>query len=185
MSVALPTRKRVSSEALGRCGGLYSIVNSNGLSEFISIEREYYETEDNNRFAISLGQAQRYFEFILIIVEKHRVVSQEMLSNVKQLQAAAASGSGVVTDEHRDFLAEQGRLSTLVHLEIESFYVFAKIFLDKLAFFIQDYFGEVRGCSLISHDNLTKKHELFRSAKGLVYPKGFDENLITLKEQLN
>lgn len=160
-------------------------MKSNILLEFISTERENYDEEDNNRFAFSLGQALRYYEFILIIAERHEVVSQEMLSNIKKLQAASSEGDGVMSHEHISFLEEQRRLSTLVHLEIESFYEFAKILLDKLALFLQDYFGQVRGCSLASHDKLTKNYERFGSAKELILPKAFSENLTFLKEILS
>ena len=79
---------------------------------------------------------------------------------------------------------EQGRLSTLVHLEVESFYIFAKSVLDKLAMFIERYFGLAQGCSLASHDKLRKNYDRYGRAKGLVFPESFGEKVIFLKEHV-
>jgi len=72
----------------------------------------------------------------------------------------------------------------LVHLEIESFYLFGKIFLDKIALFVQYYFGQARGISLISHNKLTTSHEQYGIAKNLIYPEGFSDSLQFLDQQI-
>lgn len=154
------------------------------LSEFVSVEREQYDTVDGNLFAFSLGQAARYYEFISIIAERYRAVSEEWTSSLQLLQSKFSDGARVMSDEEMALWEENRRLSTLVHLEIESFYVFAKVLLDKIALFVENYFGQARGCLLASHDKLTKNHERFRSAKELVYPAGFAESLTFLKEHI-
>src|SRR5689334_1122524 len=51
--------------------------------------------------------------------------------------------------------------SRRVHLEIESFYVFAKILLDRFAQLIQLFFGPARDLSLSSHHKLSNNIEQF------------------------
>lgn len=89
-----------------------------------------------------------------------------------------------INAEQTRFIRESHQLTNLVHLEIESFYMFAKIFLDKIALFIQNYFGPERGISLISHHKLANNLEKFRLAKDLVYPQGFPQSVIFMKEHI-
>jgi len=108
----------------------------NALSEFVITERDAYVGKDSNLFAFSLGQAIRYYDFILIIVRRYEDISREIISHSTKMKALlSTASSGTATIEQMQLLEEMSRLSTLAHLEIESFYVFAKIFLDKLAFF--------------------------------------------------
>jgi len=54
-----------------------------------------------------------------------------------------------------------------LELSIESYYLFAKILLDRVADFIEYYFGPARGIGLDSHDNLHRKIEEYCQAKDL------------------
>ena len=71
-------------------------------------------------------------------------------------------------------------ITTRLHLEIEAFYLFAKILLDKVAQAIQFYFGPARGISLSSHDKLLKYLASYAEAKGLT----IDESFISKVEKL-
>jgi len=157
----------------------------NPLSNFIDAERNKYAEEDNNRFAFSLAQAARYYRFVLIIEERHNKLSHELISKCKQWTAwlhnnpNAAPGDAQLA-VHREALL----LSSKVQLEIETFYVFAKVLLDRLAFFIQDYFGQVHGVSLVSHRRLAKYEQRFQNAKALLFPDGFSAQLQYLTKQI-
>lgn len=157
------------------------------LSDFIYTERWQYAIEDGNLFSSSLGEALRYYDFLLIVADRYRKISKKMVSiNKKERKLAGAQIGGPfpVTAEQMRLMVEWSRLNTLVHLEIESFYLFAKIFLDKIALFIQRYFGQAQGISLRSHDKLTKNHDAFRLAKGLTYPQGFSQAIIILNQRI-
>jgi len=159
-------------------------LTSNPLSKFVSAERDRYEVHDGNRFAVALAQAARYYDFLLIIIARYEVINDKFVVKQKALMAEISGADGTMSAEQMALLDELGQLTTRVHLEIESFYVFAKILLDKIARFIETYFGQAHGCSLASHDKLTKSNERFRAAKGLVYPPGFTDSLVFLKEQI-
>lgn len=161
------------------------MINDNLLSRFISIERGKYEGIDNNRFSLSLGQAQRYYKFIQFIFQRYKEVSCEFISNTQIMHSLFQGGNGKLSEEQYVHLMENRRLSTLVHLEIETFYLFAKVLLDKIAHFFQDYFGQARGVSLKSHDKLTKNYKKFCLAKEIVLPEGFSKRLIWLKEHVS
>jgi hypothetical protein len=153
------------------------------LSEFIQTERALYADNDNNLFAFSLSQALRYYEFLVIIANRYKKVSIKRVANLQKFMSSVQS-VGKMTGKETRLYKEMLQLDPLVHLEIESFYLFAKIFLDKVALFLQDYFGQARGISLRSHDKLTKYQEQYRTLKQLVYPKGFSESLQLLKEHI-
>jgi hypothetical protein len=54
-------------------------------------------------------------------------------------------------------MSQSQGLTSDLHLEIESYYVFAKIILDDVARAIEYYFGPHRGLALDSHDGLAKR----------------------------
>jgi hypothetical protein len=58
------------------------------------------------------------------------------------------------TAEELALLDELGLASLKVYLRIETFYVFAKILLDKLARLIPHYFGPARGVRIGGHSSL-------------------------------
>ncbi len=157
----------------------------NTLSDFVVIEREFYAEKDNNLFAFSLGQAIRYYDFIKIIVGRYQEASKMMVSNYSKLkESLSGQKSGTMTEDQMRIFEDGNRISTQVHLEIESFYLFAKIFLDMLALFLLNYFGQARGIKLNSHDKLTKSCEVYELTKGLAFPERFRESLTYLKEHV-
>ena len=134
----------------------------NMLSGFIWTERFQYVDRDNNIFAIYLGQALRYYGFLSIILDRYEKASRNMISiseKSMKLISTQTSEPVRVTVEQGRLMEKSSRLMTLVHLEIESFYLFAKIFLDNVARFIYLYFGQVNRVRTKSHNNLTKNHE--------------------------
>jgi len=133
----------------------------------------------------------RYYNFLLIVADRYKKTSEKMVSTLNKslklsvkLNPANSSEPIPMTDEQIRLMEEANRLTTLVHLEIESFYMFAKIFLDKIALFIQNYFGTVRGISLVSHHKWVNNREKFCLAKDLTYPQGFSQSIIFLQEHI-
>lgn len=158
------------------------------LCDFIDNERKHYTGKDSNLFAFSLGQSLRYYDFLLIVFDRYKKACGKAVSAHNKLMKPSLAQPGKeipVTGKQMRLWVEWRQLHFLVHLEIESFYMFAKIFLDKIALFIKNYFGPEQGISLRSHDKLEKEHERFRLAKGLTYPRGFSQSIIFLKEHIS
>ena len=145
----------------------------NILFEFIMTERFRYA--DINVFAVDLGQALRYYSFLLIILGRYEEANEKRLPTQTNQPVR-------MTPEQGRLMEESTRLTTLVHLEIESFYLFAKVFLDNVARFLHVYFGQARKVRLKSHHDWAGCHEEYCEVKGLVTPEGLSESVILLKE---
>jgi len=156
------------------------------LVGFIMSERFHYADDDNNRFAFALGQAVRYYGFLLIVLDRYQKASKKMISIFdKSMKLMPQTGQPVpVTVEQLHLMEESSRLTTLVHLEIESFYVFAKVFLDSVALFLYVHFGQARRVGLTTHHRLAEYHEEYLKVKGLVVPQGLSESIMLLKERI-
>lgn len=160
-------------------------MNGSEISKFIGLERDRYAGIDDNRFAFSLAQPARYLGFIETIMGRYAESSYEFMTSIRSLQSSVSKGSRELTANDIKQLEANAKLAQLVHLEIESFYLFAKILLNKLALFVQDYFGKVQGCPLTSHDGLSKKIHQYVQDTELRLPDGFIERCVWLKEHIS
>lgn len=158
------------------------------LFDFIVTERKHYTNKGGNLFASSLGEALRYYDFLLIIADRYKKIGNKMISISNKERKLTPSQTGdpfPMTDEQIRLMEEWYRLNKLIQLEIETFYLFAKILLDKIALFIENYFGQARGISLRSHDKWERNHEQYRLAKHLTYPQGFSDSIVFVKEHIS
>jgi hypothetical protein len=73
----------------------------------------------------------------------------------------------------------------VLHLDIESFYLFAKIYLDKIAHAFEFYFGPGRGKSMDSHDQLVKNFPAYAKEKGLTLPSDLMSIATRLKSDIS
>lgn len=155
------------------------------IKTFREAERWYYSDMDQNMFAVGIGQPDRYYEFLQIIKGRFDAVREPFVKINADLQKGMLPGVRPVTEEEWKAMQESSILQKSIQLDIESFYVFAKITLDKIANFLERYFGPERGCSFRSHDNLVKHFDKYRDAKGLNIPNEFTELAATLKETVS
>lgn len=134
---------------------------------FVNTDRGRFETRDSNVFASAFSKIKRYYEFLRIILKRHDEASKALLSNTNQLQSISKKGTHSLTEEQSQLYQEAARIVTDVHLEIESFYLFAKILLDNVARAVEYYFGPARGLALDSHDDLAKRLDEYAKGKCL------------------
>jgi hypothetical protein len=123
------------------------------MSDFVSAERARYADDDDNRFAIGFSQISRNYGFLEVILKRYEEESRGLFENTKATQATLLPGSHRLTDAQMRLHEEGVQLNLLVHLEIESFYLFAKICPDRIAHALEFYFGQVRNKPLDSHDD--------------------------------
>lgn len=152
------------------------------LSSFISSERNRFSIQHDNMFASSFSQAINYYGFLLIISKRYKDASKSFIANFKEFQSALdkSPNSHPMTQKQPDIQLRGMNITNVLHLEIESFYLFAKIFLDKICRALELYFGPARGLSLDSHDLLSKNLVKYASDKGLV----LNENILFLVNKL-
>lgn len=139
--------------------------------------------DKSTSLGVAFGQISRYLIFLKLIVERYTAVSQQYAENSNarmQMFEHGISKDGF-TPEQAALLDHGEVLHYEVHLEIETFYLFAKILLDKVAHFLQFYFGHARGMPLNSHDQLVKNFVRFCDAKGVTPSSKFLEVAKALK----
>lgn len=158
------------------------MAKQNILTEFILTEIEHYDDRDVNRFSASLWQATRYYDFLQLIIKRYRIASRNYEAHARRMMATTLDESSSATSGEVAGLIEAGQARyTRLHLEIESFYMFATILLNKIANLVEDYFGQARQCSLISHNELRKSYKKFANEKGITIPKELGGNLERLQ----
>ncbi len=149
---------------------------------FVDVERRRYGTENGNRFAFSLGQAIRYVEFLGIIESRYAAIGTQIhAANKRFMQRQQEGGVHQLTSqEYAEFVESQNQ-HIVAHLEIESFYLFSKILIDKLAHFVEDYFGKAHGISMRSHGKWVKGFERYCAVKNIKAPEGMSERMSRLE----
>jgi hypothetical protein len=154
-------------------------------SDFIGTERDRHADEDNNKFAMCFSQVSRYLEFVAVILKRYEDVSHQFLKNTKDMQASMSPGTHPMTGKQMALHEDGLRLNVLLHLEIESYYLFAKIFLDKIAHALEFYFGQGRKMPLDSHDNLVKYFAAYAEQKRLKLPPNLMDLAAKLKKDIS
>jgi hypothetical protein len=157
------------------------------LIDFINSEKKRFEPKYNNLFSFTFSEITRYYKYLQVIQERHKIVSKEFVNNLKVMfmQDTFKQGSGIMNEEQRQISEERREITLRLHLEIESFYLFAKILLDKISLAIQFYFGYARSLSLASHDNLTKHVEAYKKARRLSIHQDLVDLIRKLKEDIS
>jgi len=153
------------------------------LEQFAIEERQRYPGQGNNRFAFAFAQVSRYDRFIRIIHQRHQAAAERFSRNTRECRVimdATGPGTHEVGPQLAALFDEASELTLELHLEIETFYLFAKILLDKVARFVENNFGAVRSLALDSHDDFTKRLNKYMTAKDLSVPK----ELPTLSREL-
>lgn len=153
----------------------------NEIDSFVMFEREKYHIDEWNRFIGSFEQINRYYSFLMLIMNRYEACNDELISREADRKFAPPNTYGPISMEHGARIHEMGKKLEQIELEIESFYLFSKILLDKIAHFIEFYFGRERGIGLDSHDKLVKYFDRYGTAKELIVPPTFRGHLSSLK----
>jgi hypothetical protein len=158
---------------------------NNALSDFISSERDRFETKDNNTFAFAFSEVSRYFAYLEIIAERYRKWQEEYRANTQAFQDSILPGHNALTSEQQQLYEDGVKLSTLLHLEIETFYLMAKILLDKIAQAVEFYFGPERSLPLSSHDKLSRNFKKYHERKSLEVSAEIFKTIDQLKSDIS
>ena len=152
------------------------------FSKFVDEERDHFELVDKDKFGTGFGQIMRYYSFLTIIKERYESHNVQLHKNLEIQNTLIPLGtSGGLTGEGAAWWEELKKLLNCVQLEIESYYLFAKILLDKIAHFVEFFFGQERNLSLDSHDKMTKHFRAYCGAKSLKDFEHLENRLKQLK----
>ena len=136
-------------------------------------------------FATSWQAVARYHTFLTLIVEREAKGTDIFSLASRALRDTPPSPSPYLTAEQERRLNELDEATDLLHLEIESFYLFAKILLDAVARALEKYFGVGRACSLDSHHDLIDNFAEYAAQKKLDIPTDFIEKAKRLREHVS
>jgi hypothetical protein len=104
----------------------------------------------------ALAHSDRCLRFVRTVAERYDEANSMYVRHRERFKAMTKGVAGPVTAEaSEEFLAEWAAGETL-YLEIESFYFFAKILLDRVADIVHLYFGHPRPRAGSSHSRLVK-----------------------------
>lgn len=130
-------------------------------------ERLRFEPTQGNVFTFSFGKILKRCTYLDIILVRYREISQEFHTH-----SLAFLNPQCTESEALRAFQTTSELSPRLHLEVESFFLFAKILLDQVAHAVEFYFGPAQKVSLDSHDGLTKSLVRYARTKNLKEPTG-------------
>lgn len=155
------------------------------IPKFVSEHRGRFLNDHDNAFAFSWSKVTRRLAFLDLIQARCAQVGAAFVANTEALQTMTKPGTHPVTPDMAVLQAAGAQLSIQVHLEIESFYLFAKILLDDVARAIEFYFGPAKRLALDSHDDVSKRLPAYAAAKGLAVPQEFVDRVMNLRERIS
>ncbi len=105
--------------------------------------QKHQDTKTLNILNASLSSWARYFNFLELIMSRHDKAAAIYSERMKKcLDAMKAKGAGTweVTQEEQKEMDAVNAMGKELHLDIESFYVFSNILLDRVASTFRLYF---------------------------------------------
>jgi len=112
------------------------------IIEFIEWVEPKVAIDVRNELAASTGHWEQYLDYLGIILERSRVANaayrREVVDRIGSMVGADRQS---LRSDAQAFLQDRHKRTTETHLEIESFYIFAKILLDRAADTFAFYFG--------------------------------------------
>jgi hypothetical protein len=165
------------------------------LAEFGAAECEHYPGDGRNFFSLAVSQVQRYEFFLRMILQRYGETCTEFMSAVMHLRnKGGQQGPGPYEPAAEDLalLNKIDNLSPWIQLDSESFYVFAKILLDRIAKFLEDYFRPARSEKDLlrgytfkgRHNVITAKFANFAAARKLFVPPAFGPLADEVREKI-
>ncbi len=118
----------------------YDLVNS-----YIISEREQLKgDEQNNYFGVVFGEVLKYYQYLSLVMSRYGPASEQYVASTKERMrknSLKGNGSWVMTPDEIAEYNTHFQQQTVLLFELESFYVFASILLDRISAATQYYFG--------------------------------------------
>ena len=148
------------------------------------------ERNHSNILSSSLSQPIRYADFVEIIHSRVKKTAAKFIRSKNESWALRRkldqkAGKPRYLTKKEETQSQQGfRIGQTLQLEIESFYLFSKIYLDKTAHFLEVYFGEIQNCSFESFSKFTSKLDLLESAHGFKVEHELREIIVKVEKEI-
>jgi hypothetical protein len=138
------------------------------------------------RAALGVRQWARYLGFLRIILSRYDAANApyvEAMNHRLELRRQGVAQHFPTTPEEFSQLDRERSLEARVELDSESFYIFAKILLDRVADTFREYFGVRLGGRGSSHAALTAAFTKF-CRRHAIAPRGLDGLIETLRAEI-
>lgn len=161
------------------------------LLDFIKSERNKFINYDNSRFTNSFNTVVRYYKFLYITNSEYQKLVSEYSKTFFNLQKTTNKEPGPynLTNKQIELYKLMNDFGVRIQLKIETYYQFAKILLDKIAFCIELYFGfqETSHHKLIKNCKNTNKFKIenYCQIKGLKINQKLLNKMICLQEDIS
>ncbi|MGA3285338.1 MAG: hypothetical protein ABSD57_12885 [Verrucomicrobiota bacterium] len=119
------------------------------LEEFLRAEQNQFPIERACLVENAAREIKRYAAFLSLVKERATEVS---IKCNESLRCCVGMPAG---KEREERLARFDQFGLKLQLEIESFYLFSKVYLDKTVHFLETYFGRLQNCSFESFSKLS------------------------------
>ena len=115
------------------------------LREFVRIQREELSADESNYFAAVFGDTLQYLEYLTVVLERYNESNAPYVKDFREMvERNKQEPSGVsrqMTDAEVEEMNRRGQAQRQLQLEIETFFLFANILLDRIAAATEYYFG--------------------------------------------
>src|SRR4030042_5052292 len=99
------------------------------LAEFIMQHRDRFNDRHNNMFSFSFGEIDRYLRYLEIVYDRYVIASNNLVTHVRfEFNSIKENSKTTVSNTQ---MIKTSKMHDLLNLEIETFYLLAKILLDK------------------------------------------------------
>jgi hypothetical protein len=179
MKSALTGPWREEAEACGQKGKAVTI------EEFAEKGHLDFEPIGVRDFVYSMNQPLRYHRFLKVILERYKDASKAYIGATLALTGLNA-GKPLVNSqiEREKIIQDLGKSGVSLHLEIESFFLFSKIYLDHLSMAFERYFGQARDISLNSHGKFVKYIDKYAAQMSINLSPEFVNMALLLKNHI-
>ena len=125
----------------------------------------------------AFGHIVRGYRYLELIHERHVPTAKHYKELLAQLIAKMdpAFDGGAITydDEMAAMDVDMGDLLDVAHVDLETFYLFAKTVLERVAQYVELYFGSEPKLAVRTHEKLRAHFNEYASRRGIVVPETF------------
>ena len=154
------------------------------LSAFQSAEWERlsgHSARDAAQLHAAFGHVLRGYRYLELIHERHVPTAKrykELLALIFTKMDPAFDGGAITYDDEMATMdAEMADLLDIAHLDLETFFLFAKTVLDRVAQYIELYFGPEPKLPVRAHEKLYSNFSEYATRRGIVVPDGFTQSV--------
>ncbi|MBV8601566.1 MAG: hypothetical protein JO359_08400 [Candidatus Eremiobacteraeota bacterium] len=147
-----------------------------------------HSIRDASALHAALGHVLRGYRYLELIHQRHVPTAKrykELLAQlIARMDPAFEGGAIAYDDEMAAMDAEMGDLLDVAHLDLETFYLFAKTVLERVAQYVELYFGPEPKLQVRSHEKLKANFDEYAIRRGIVIPDDLRSALSTVHEMV-